>query len=374
MIMSTLEVRNLTKHLGGNLVVDDVSFRVEKGEFFVLLGASGSGKSTLLRLISGLESPDAGQIWIDGEDKTQATPRDRNIGMVFQDYGLYPNMNVYENIAYGLKARGAADWIIKERVPAAAEVLGIAQHLDRSIVDLSGGEQQRVALARALVKDADLYLYDEPLSNLDPKLRYRARRDIMDMHRSKNMPSLYVTHDQTEAYSMGDRIAVMAHGRIQQIGTADELLLEPANAYVARFIGSPPMNLLRGQIQRQEGKAYLQAADLALELPRLAAQRLDGYTGQELLVGFRPNAVVLAETPDAYELEKPQWLEAEVVDVEALIGEVIFILRLGEHTITGVCADDYLERLQEGESVRFAIDPDQLRLFDAQTEKALGRG
>ncbi|MBE2272082.1 MAG: ABC transporter ATP-binding protein, partial [Anaerolinea sp.] len=208
--MGQLEVVNLTKTLGGRKVIDRVSFTVEDGEFFVLLGPSGCGKSTLLRLICGLESADSGEIYSSGVNITGFSPRERNLGMVFQDYGLYPNMNVYQNIAYGLEARNVPKAEIEKRIPAAAEKLGLSALLRQNITELSGGEQQRVALARAMVKDADAYLYDEPLSNLDPKLRHKARTDIVAVHNLKRKPSVYVTHDQSEAFAMADRIAILS--------------------------------------------------------------------------------------------------------------------------------------------------------------------
>ena len=225
--MSGLQVDRLTKQLAGNTIVDDVSFEIADAEFFVLLGPSGGGKTTILRLICGLEAPDSGTIVIDGRDVTTSPPRERNIGMVFQEYGLYPNMDVFHNVAYGLEARGVPKAEVRERVTQAAEVLGLSTMLGQSVVDLSGGEQQRVALARALAKDASVYLYDEPLSNLDAKLRHHTRRQIMDIHQRKRKPSLYVTHDQGEALAMADRIGVMAKGRLQQVGTPEQLLDDP---------------------------------------------------------------------------------------------------------------------------------------------------
>ncbi|MCC7206062.1 MAG: ABC transporter ATP-binding protein, partial [Anaerolineae bacterium] len=247
--MASLEIRNLYKSFGRNTVLNDINLTVPEGEFFVVLGPSGGGKSTLLRILCGIELPDSGEIILNGRNITQLPPRERNIGMVFQDYGLYPHMDVRENIAYGLEARNMPKAVVEERVKAAAAKLGITPLLERVVVDLSGGEQQRVALARALAKDASLYLFDEPLSNLDPKLRVQARRDIVMVHREKHKPTLYVTHDQTEALASGDRIGVIAAGRLQQVGAADDLIQRPANLFVARFIGSPPMNLVSATLE-----------------------------------------------------------------------------------------------------------------------------
>ncbi len=256
--MGSLDVLDLTKHYGERVVLDNIQFSVSEGEFFVLLGPSGGGKSTILRLVCGIEIADRGKISLNGRDITNLPPRERNIGMVFQDYGLYPHMNVFENIAYGLEARGMPKEEINRRVMEATEKLGLKPMMQRIIVDLSGGEQQRVALARALAKNADLYLFDEPLSNLDPKLRAQARRDIVMVHRTKQKPSIYVTHDQNEALAIGDRIAIIAKGRLQQVGTADDLIRHPANMFVAGFIGTPPMNLLSGAVLRQDRQVRLE--------------------------------------------------------------------------------------------------------------------
>ncbi|MHB0966163.1 MAG: ABC transporter ATP-binding protein, partial [Bellilinea sp.] len=255
--MGQLEVQNLVKSYGSKEVIANISFSVRDGEFFVLLGPSGGGKSTILKVISGIEKADSGRILLADRDITNIPPRDRNVGMVFQDYGLYPHMNVFENIAYGLEARGMPRAEIATRVKESADRLGLTPLIDRVIVDLSGGEQQRVSLARALAKDAEVYLFDEPISNLDPKLRAQARRDIIMLHRMKQKPSLYVTHDQNEALAIADRIAIIAQGKLQQVGTSNDLIQNPANLFVAGFIGTPPMNLLSG-ILATDGQGQLQ--------------------------------------------------------------------------------------------------------------------
>jgi multiple sugar transport system ATP-binding protein len=371
--MSGLEVRGLVKDLGRNRVVDGVSFQIKDGEFFVLLGASGSGKSTLLRLICGLEEPDEGEVWVANREITRLPPRERNLGMVFQDYGLYPNMDVYENIAYGLEAKRLPRGEIEERVTQAAERLGLTPLLRRPIVDLSGGEQQRVALARALARDADAYLFDEPLSNLDPKLRYQARRDIMTIHRQKNRPSLYVTHDQSEAIAMGDRIGVLAEGRLQQVGSADDLLQRPANLHVARFVGSPPMNLIDGKIRREGDQHQFVADGLVISLPAHWQSVLDGYNKPEVVAGLRPEAILLAGSADAAEATAIATFTAHVEDVEALIGETALTLRLGNELHLDALLDDEGDlELAAGERHTFAFDSARLCLFDPGSEVALG--
>ena len=370
--MGDLQVKGLVKHLGKNLVVNNVSFNVRDGEFFVLLGPSGGGKSTLLRLISGLEAPEAGEIIVNGRDITRLPPRERNLGMVFQDYGLYPNMDVFGNVAYGLEARRMDRAEIKRRVTAAAEKLGLTPYLHRPITDLSGGEQQRVALARALVKDASAYRFDEPLSNLDPKLRYQARRDILALHRDKQQPSIYVTHDQTEAFSMADRIGVMGRGNLQQVGTADELLHDPANLFVAGFMGPPAMNTLLGSVSRA-GEAYRAVADgLAVTLPPKWNPVLDRYGKDRVAIGIRPEGMAPAGAPVEYAIGPENTVAGEVVDVEPLVGETVVMLRLGPATnVTALFTDTGDEALVPGRTLRVGIDVDRVRLFDPDTEQAL---
>ncbi len=360
--MGQLQVTNLKKTLGNRLIIDDVSFTVDEGEFFVLLGPSGCGKSTLLRLICGLEQPDSGVISLNGVNITQLPPRERNLGMVFQDYGLYPNMDVYGNIAYGLEARGVNKAEIERRIKPAAEKLGLTTLLDRNIGDISGGEQQRVALARAMVKDADSYLYDEPLSNLDPKLRHKARNDIMAVHRTKGKPSVYVTHDQSEAFAMANRISVLSGGRVQQIGTADELITAPANTFVAGFIGAPATNLLNGEITRRDGQLAFRSGSLVIPLPAKWEPVLARYTKSAVIGGIRPSAIQVTQDTNA--------LRAQVNFIELLLGEQILGLTFGEGgNLTAQVSDS--EVIEEGSTISIAIDPEQVSLFDPDTTRAL---
>ncbi|HLV37538.1 MAG TPA: ABC transporter ATP-binding protein [Spirillospora sp.] len=371
--MGQLQVIDLVKHLGGNLIVDHVSFVVEDCEFFVLLGPSGSGKSTLLRLICGLEPVESGQIIVDGRDITTIPPRERNLGMVFQDYGLYPNMDVYHNIAYGLEARGAKRSVIEERVPKAAEKLGLSDLLRHNVVDLSGGEQQRVALARAMVKDADAYLFDEPLSNLDPKLRHKARRDIMTVHREKGKPSIYVTHDQAEAFAMGDRIAVMHRARLQQIGTAEDLIHNPANMFVAGFVGSPPINLIEGEVAAENGSYHFRREGLVLPLPDKWKRTLEQRRGQSIVAGIRPDAFARPDRPADFAITPANTVNGQVNFLEPLLGETIVGLQLGSAKInlTATLDDSVVEQLAEGDNLALGVDPQRILLFDSETEMAL---
>ncbi|MBZ0275379.1 MAG: ABC transporter ATP-binding protein [Anaerolineae bacterium] len=371
--MAVLEIQNLNKSYGQNPVLRDINLSVPEGEFFVLLGPSGGGKSTLLRVLCGIEPADSGQVILAGRDITHMPPRERNIGMVFQDYGLYPHMNAWENIAYGLEARGMPKSQIEQRIKVAAEKLGITPLLQRIIVDLSGGEQQRVALARALAKDADLYLFDEPLSNLDPKLRVQARRDILMVHREKHKPTLYVTHDQTEALASGDRIGIVARGRLQQIGTAEDLIQRPANMFVASFIGSPSMNLVDSTLafdSDQGVHTVTFAGRSPLRLPARWNDALKAYNKSKVVLGIPPTAFF--ETGGSDQQDTSGYLDGEIENEEALVGEVIVMLKIDETTslaalFQSVEDPDYAI----GGRLRVGIDGEQLCLFDPDTEVSL---
>ena len=373
--MSKLEVQGLVKRFGGNLVVDQVSFQIDDGEFFVLLGPSGGGKTTILRMICGLESPDEGQVFLGGRDITRLSSRQRNVGMVFQEYGLYPSMDVYGNIAYSLETHHVPKEEIRRRVQEAAEKLQLTPLLSRDISMLSGGEQQRVALARILARDADAFLYDEPLVNLDPALRYRARRDILTVHKLRQVPSLYVTHDQAEAFAIGDRIAVIAQGYLQQVGTPDELLEEPANLFMARFIGSPPMNLLSGELRIQDGQAIVQVGETAFTLSEKRPYAWERLDRSSLILGISPQAIVPTwQLADLEEAEPEQALciiPVEVTELELLIGEFVAYLKLesGE-TIAALWPEP--ETFPEvGEVLRVGINPTAFHLFNPTTEQNL---
>jgi multiple sugar transport system ATP-binding protein len=367
--MTSLEVRSIIKAYSANPVVQNVSFTVEAGEFFVIVGPSGCGKSTLMRIICGLENTDSGQIIINGKDMTHTPPRARNIGMVFQDYGLYPNMDVFGNIAYGLQAHGVSADEIARRIPPVAEKLGLVPLLKRNIVDLSGGEQQRVALARALTRDADVYLFDEPLSNLDPKLRGSARRDILWGHREKQKPSVYVTHDQIEAFSLADRIAVMGSGKMQQIGTPDDILNRPANLYVAQFMGAPAINLFDGELEaRGGGRWHFIAPDFDVPLPSHIAAALPGSVSRRVILGIRPDAIQLADTAEP---NRPAW-QVIVDDINPMLGETIVNGRIGDLPVSAVLDDYDAERVHPGDTMLLSAEPERLLLFDGNTETAVG--
>jgi ABC-type sugar transport system ATPase subunit len=359
-----IQVTHLCKEFGGNRIVDDISFEVSQREFFVLLGPSGGGKTTILRLICGLERPDSGSILIDDVDVTDLPPRERNIGMVFQEYGLYPSMDVFHNIAYGLEARGMRGDEVRERVEQAAELLDLSAMLKFSVVDLSGGEQQRVALARAMAKDASIYLYDEPLSNLDAKLRHRTRHHITEIHRRKRKPSIYVTHDQSEALAMADRIGVMAKGRLQQIGTPEQLLDEPANMFVARFLGSPPMNLISGMLTMDETGYTMTSSAGSVPISNNWKPMLNGFGERAIVLGIRPDRMMLSRSESS-------GLRAEVEDVDPLIGETSVTLRLASGERLAALFVDGADDLIVGDVVHIQVRDEGIELFDPSTERSL---
>ncbi len=371
--MGALEVRALTKRFGSHTVLDDISFSVAEGEFFVLVGPSGGGKSTILKIIAGIETPDSGRILLNGRDLTDLPPRLRNVGMVFQDYGLYPHMNVFENIAYGLEARGVPKDEVSRRVQQAAARLDLTPLIERVVVDLSGGEQQRVALARALAKDADLYLFDEPLSNLDPKLRAQARRDILMVHRAKGRPSVYVTHDQAEALALADHIAVIANGRLQQVGSPSDLLTRPANVFVAGFIGSPAMNLLRGRLSAgPHGYLVIVMPNFIIHLPEAWKAVLQAYPKEQIILGIPPTAFFLPDSP-APEGSLLCPVSLEVDFVEALASEVMVAFKLETDLFVNALLANADESLFEsGVRLTMNVDASQVCLFDPQSEQALG--
>ena len=316
--MAAISMQNIVKQYGdGFLAVNDVSLEVGDGEFVILVGPSGCGKSTLLRMIVGLEDITSGDMLIDGTRINEKAPRDRNLAMVFQNYALYPHMNVYENIAFPLRLKHTPDNEIKARVQEAADVLELTEHLERKPANLSGGQRQRVAMGRAIIRRADAFLFDEPLSNLDAKLRGQMRAEISRIQRRLGTTTVYVTHDQTEAMTLGDRIAVLRKGLLQQVGTPHDLYDTPANLFVAGFIGSPPMNFIPGRVR-----------DGAIETPfgdiSVTTDRLRRSAGRELvIVGIRPQHFEDASILDAATRARGQTFTAHV-DVTEWLGNELY--------------------------------------------------
>ncbi len=287
--MAYLSLKDINKiYPNGFHAVHDFNLEIEKGEFIVFVGPSGCGKSTTLRMIAGLENISKGEFMIDGKRANELGPRQREVAMVFQSYALYPHLSVYDNLAFGLTLQGVDDEVIDTKVKEIAAILGLTDYLERKPRALSGGQRQRVAVGRAIIRKVGIFLMDEPLSNLDAKQRVTMRSEITDIHRKVGATTIYVTHDQTEAMTMADRIVVMKYGYIQQIGTPYDLYFNPANTFVAGFIGEPPMNLIPTKIEG--GKATVGGA--ALELDKvMSAELLAQYEGKEIVFGFRPESI-----------------------------------------------------------------------------------
>jgi multiple sugar transport system ATP-binding protein len=379
--MAELEFRGLRKAFdGGTVAIDDLDLVVADGEFLVLVGPSGSGKTTVLRVAAGLERATSGDVLIGGEVVNGIAPPDRDIAMVFQTYALYPHMTVYENMAFGLKLHRVGKSEIRQRVHAAAKMLELDELLKRKPAQLSGGQRQRVAMGRAIVREPAAYLMDEPLSNLDAKLRVEMRTYLGTLHQQLRTTTLYVTHDQTEAMTMGDRVAVMRAGRLQQADLPQVLYDRPANTFVAGFIGSPAMNLLRGRLSGDNGAISLTLGEAVLPLPRSLLTRrpgLAGYVGREIVVGIRPEDIEdAALVPSANGASLPvhvtlaEPLGAEVIAHFPLAGEVEPVAAAN----TGVLLTARLSPrtgARSGEPLRVVIDVERLHFFDPKGEEAV---
>ncbi|MBN9470398.1 MAG: ABC transporter ATP-binding protein [Bosea sp.] len=345
--MASVTLQGVSKSFGSMAVVDAVDLSIDEGEFMVLVGPSGCGKSTTLRMIAGLEESTGGTIRIGGRDVTRLEPRERNIAMVFQNYALYPHKSVRENLAFGLKMRGTGKAEIEQRVTRAAQMLKIENLLARKPRQLSGGQMQRVALGRALVREPDVFLFDEPLSNLDAKMRVHMRDEIARLHRAVGTAMIYVTHDQVEAMTLGDRICVMRDGVVQQVGRPLEVYDRPANRFVAGFIGSPEMNFVEGAIEQRDGRLVFAAGEFTIPLaPAMAG------TGKVTL-GIRPE-----------HLERdPSGFAARVVHIERMGDESVLTLDAGVALRVLIDRDD---DVAEGDTLRFAAPPHRLHLFDKE--------
>jgi len=357
--MAEVVLEHVTKRFGDVVAVKDVSLTIADGSFTVLLGPSGCGKTTTLRLIAGLEEVTAGRIFIGGRDVTRLEPKDRNVAMVFQNYALYPHLKVYDNIAFGLKAAKRPRSEIDRRVREAARLLGIEDLLNRRPRQLSGGQQQRVAIGRAIVRNPNVFLFDEPLSNLDAKLRIQMRTELLRLHRRLKTTTIYVTHDQEEAMTLGDTVVVMKEGEIMQIGTPWEIYNRPRNIFVAGFIGSPEMNFLHGTYQR--GVFTLKCG---VELGLGSFEVPEG----EVILGVRPDDVHLAGhgPPD-----RSDPLSAVVDVIEFLGSRAIVSISLGEDRLRMVVSDALVGSLEEGKECRVVFDRRKLHLFDPRTGERL---
>ena len=359
--MAYLTLRNVNKiYPNGFHAVHDFNLEAERGEFIVFVGPSGCGKSTTLRMIAGLEDISKGDFLIDGQLANQWGPREREVAMVFQSYALYPNMTVYDNLAFGLNLQGVDEDVIEERVQKTARILGLTDYLDRMPRALSGGQRQRVAVGRSIIRKVGIFLMDEPLSNLDAKQRVTMRSEITQIHRETGATTIYVTHDQTEAMTMADRIVVMKNGYVQQIGTPREVYFSPVNMFVAGFIGEPPMNFIRRRVE----KGCIAVGEHTVDLRPRLGQKADAYEGKEIVFGFRPEAIILGDQGNGcavvsgnVELTEMLGDSANVyVDVDTDKA----ILKVSPHEIPEM---DSL--------VTFSIPYESIYLFDAQTEMVI---
>ena len=366
--MASLELRNVQKTYGNAKVetLKNIALKIDAGEFLILVGPSGCGKSTLMNCIAGLENITGGEILVDGEDISQASPKDRDIAMVFQSYALYPTMSVRDNIAFGLKMRKVPAAQIEEEVARVAKLLQIEALLERKPSQLSGGQQQRVAMGRALARRPKIYLFDEPLSNLDAKLRVEMRTEIKLMHQRLKTTTVYVTHDQIEAMTLGDKVAVMKDGVIQQFGTPHEIYNNPANLFVASFIGSPPMNFVPLRIRQRDGRwvGVLNSEQGSCELP-LPITSDDGLRDRELILGIRPEQIGLAGVGTA---DFSLAVDIEVVEPTGPDTLVVFAL----NQVKACCRLMPDQAPRVGETLNLQFDPRKSLLFDAQTGERLG--
>ncbi len=354
---------------GGVVAVQDVNIDVQDKEFAVLVGPSGCGKTTTLRMIAGLEEATEGSIYIGDRLVNDVPPKDRDIAMVFQNYALYPHMTVYDNMAFGLKLRKYPKQEIKQRVHDAAQILGIEELLDRKPKALSGGQRQRVAVGRAIVRKPKVFLFDEPLSNLDAKLRVQMRTEISKLHQRLEATMVYVTHDQTEAMTMGDRIVVMKDGVIQQTDTPLNLYNHPQNKFVAGFIGSPAMNFFNGRIEADGGLVFAEAGGgLRLSLPEQFGQRLASHRGQDITLGIRPEHIFDAHRCEGAEVKVRAKAKVEVVEPMGNEIYVYFATKSGTMYVSRITAT---EEPEAGKEMEFVFDTAKVHLFDAVTEKVL---
>ncbi|MDF9616472.1 sn-glycerol-3-phosphate ABC transporter ATP-binding protein UgpC [Pseudomonas entomophila] len=365
--MATLELRNVNKTYGAGLpdTLKDIQLAIKDGEFLILVGPSGCGKSTLMNCIAGLESISGGAILIDDEDVSGMSPKDRDIAMVFQSYALYPTMNVRDNIAFGLKIRKLPQAAIDEEVARVAKLLQIEHLLERKPGQLSGGQQQRVAMGRALARRPKIYLFDEPLSNLDAKLRVEMRTEIKLMHQRLKTTTVYVTHDQIEAMTLGDKVAVMKDGIIQQFGTPQQIYNDPANLFVASFIGSPPMNFIPVRLTKQEGRvlALLDSGQARCELPLGVVA--DALEGREIILGVRPEQIALG----AEQGNGLPGIRAEVQVTEPTGPDLLVFVTLNQTKVCCRLAPDVACRV--GDSLNLQFDPARVLLFDAASGERL---
>jgi multiple sugar transport system ATP-binding protein len=362
--MADLRLENVSKHYGEVKAVDDVSLDVKDGELLTLLGPSGSGKTTTMRLVAGLEEPTAGKIFIGGILVNDLAPRERDVAMVFQSYGLYPHMNVYDNMAFPLRMRKIEKTEIETKVRKAAGLLDIDRLLKRKPKELSGGEQQRVALGRAIVREPKVFLMDEPLSNLDAKLRLYMRAELKALQNRLGVTTIYVTHDQVEAMTMSDRIALMDHGSLSQVGTPDDLYSHPASEFVGGFVGSPPMNFIEGNIAEKKNRLLFDCTIFNVDVTEWQSIIREKASGSEVILGIRPEDI------DISDKEAQEGIAAEIYVIEPLGSELIITFKLGDSTIKVRSPTKATPRLTAGKRVSLSLNRN-IHIFDKKTGMAI---
>jgi multiple sugar transport system ATP-binding protein len=364
--MSALAVRDVWKRYGALAVLKGIDLDIDSGEFAILVGPSGCGKSTLLSIIAGLDNASDGTVEIGGRSMNGVAAKDRNIAMVFQSYALYPSMTVRQNMTFGMECRRVPKREQIDAVGRVAKLLQIEALLDRKPSQLSGGQRQRVAMGRALVRDPLLFLFDEPLSNLDAKLRVEMRMEIKRLHQRLGSTIVYVTHDQIEAMTLATRIAVMNHGEVQQFADPDTVYNRPANLFVARFMGAPPMNTLPARVVAHDGALFAAFGEGDVRLPLPPMTGAAAYVDREIMLGIRPECIA---EPDRRFGESTMLVEAPVEMTEPTGAETIVVLRLGGHEVLGRVTPDI--KLRPGERARFALDTRKICLFDPATERLI---
>jgi multiple sugar transport system ATP-binding protein len=393
--VAEIQFLGVSKEYGGTVAVRDLTLTVGEGEFVVLVGPSGCGKTTALRMVAGLEEISAGEIRIGNRVVNELPPRERDVAMVFQNYALYPHKNVYENLVFGLRMRKVPKGEQRQRVEEIARILGLQDMLERKPAQLSGGQRQRVAMGRAIVREPKAFLMDEPLSNLDAKLRGQMRAEIARIQQTLKVTTLYVTHDQVEAMTMGNRVAVMRDGVLQQIDTPQQLYDAPTNLFVASFVGSPPMNLVEAEVVRDGGSLICRSGAVELELPRdvvATHPRLESFAGRRIVLGIRPESVV--EMPNAAATLRGRVLLVEALGAEQLVHLEIPAIPLGRPELVDAAAQptapglgdngrgvrttilgrfDRHALLRAGEAAEVFVDPSQLHFFDLESGAALER-
>jgi multiple sugar transport system ATP-binding protein len=363
--MAPVVIRKLNKTFDEVHAVNDVNLDIRDKEFVVLVGPSGCGKTTTLRMVAGLESITSGDVLIGGRIVNDLPPMDRDIAMVFQNYALYPHMTVYDNMAFGLKMRKFERAEIARRVQDAAAILGIQAQLQRKPRQLSGGQRQRVALGRAIVRHPQVFLFDEPLSNLDAKLRVQMRVEIKKLHDRLGTTAIYVTHDQVEAMTLGDRVVVMKDGFVQQVGEPLELYNQPANRFVAGFIGSPAMNFATVAVSEEGGAVWAANEGMRIKVPAGIAGRIGRYVGQSAILGIRPEDLRIASGADPADLS----FDAVVEVVEPLGSEILLDVAVGSAMM--VASVEPTVRAKVRDRLRLALNPERLHFFDPASEAAI---